>query len=132
MTVFLETSSNTNENDSGPEPGSVNGEKDLLAEAYDLLKSNKPIMAGHGDHPNGQFTSVREINYKNHKIVVKTSYEIEVDGKAMNSQIYVDNNGKVSSHVMPNYSFTSTIDLIKKIIDKFPDNFTKEAKNQEV
>lgn len=131
MTDLLETSSNTNENDGGPEHGSVKGEKDILAEVYDLLKSNKPITAGHEGHPNAQFTSIREINYKNHNIVVKTTYEIEVDGKTMNSQIYVDNNGKVSSHVMPNYSFNSAIDLIKKIIDKFPDNFTK-AKDREV
>ena len=102
----------------------TNGNKDLLAEAYDLLKSNKPVKGPHGDHSTHEpFTSVRQIQYKNHDIVIRTRYEIEIDGRIINNQIYVDNEGKVSSHAMPTYSFPSTVDLIKRLIDKFPNSF---------
>lgn len=94
--------------------------KDLLTEAYNLLKENKPISATHGNHSTSGFTSVREIDYMDHHIKIKTRYEIEIDGKTVNSQIYVDNEGKVSSHALPAYSFPSAVDLIKRIIDKFP------------
>lgn len=105
----------------------TNGNKDLIAEAYDLLKSNKPVKGPHGSHPTHQpFTSIRQIKYKNHDIVIRTRYEIEVDGRVVNNQIYVDNEGKVSSHAMPTYSFPSTVDLIKRLIDKFPNSFPNQ------
>ena len=105
----------------------TNGSKDLIAEAYDLLKSSKPVRGphtGHTDHePN---VSIRQIKYKDHDIVIRTRYEIEVDGKVLNNHIYVDNEGKVSSHAMPTYSFPSTVDLIKRLIDKFPNSFSNQ------
>ncbi len=105
--------------------------KDLLAEAYSLLKANKPVTGPHGSHSGSQFTSVREIDYKNHHIVIRTRYEIEIDGKIMNNQIYVDNEGKVSSHALPAYSFPSTVDLIKRLVDKFPNSFSSPTGNGE-
>src|SRR3954453_1480482 len=98
----------------------LNGNKDLIAEAYSLLKSNKPVKALHSGHSDIPFISVREINYKNHDIIIRTTYEIEIDGKVLNNHIFVNDEGKVSSHAMPTYSFPSTVDLIKRLIDEFP------------
>jgi len=121
-----------NDHDHDHDHDHPNPNKDLLAEAYSLLKSNKPISVSHGTHSNTPFTSVRQINYKNHDIVIQTRYEILIDGKLVNNQIHVDNEGKVSSHAMPTYSFPSTIDLIKKLIDKFPNSFGPEATRKDM
>jgi hypothetical protein len=42
----------------------------------------------------------------------------------------VDNSGKVSAHALPNYSFVSAVDLVKKMIDEFPDDLTKKKSDR--
>ena len=103
---------------------------DLLAYSYKQLKAGKPVAAiGHGEHDKGPFQSVREADYKGHKIAIYTQYEITVDGKPFTGHVYVDNTGKVSTHALPAYSFVSAVDLVKKIIDEFPDDFTTKKKS---
>ena len=67
--------------------------------------------------------SVREAEYLGHRIVIKTSYEIEIDGKPLRAHVGVDNGGMVHYHGIPNNRFRSAIDLVKHIIDAFPDDF---------
>jgi hypothetical protein len=98
--------------------------KDLLSDAYRRLSAGQPVVAGHAGHDR-PFESVREVEYKGHNITIRTHYEIRVDGKSLSGHIYVDNSGRVSSHAMPTYSFVSTMDLVKKLIDAFPTNFAK-------
>jgi hypothetical protein len=104
--------------------GSPKKSKDLLSDAYKRLRAGQHVVAGHAGHE-GHFESVREAEYKGHNIIIRTHYKIEVDGKPLGGHIYVDNSGRVSSHAMPTYSFVSTVDLIKKLIDAFPTNFPK-------
>jgi hypothetical protein len=102
---------------------------DLLAYSYKQLKAGKPVAAArHAEHDKGPFQSVREVEYKGHKIAIYTQYEIRVDGEPFTSHVYVDNTGKVSTHALPAYSFVSAVDLVKKIIDEFPDDFTTTKK----
>jgi hypothetical protein len=102
---------------------------DLLAYSYKQLKAGKPVAAGHhAGHDKGPFQSVREVEYNGHKIAIYTQYEIRVDGEPFTSHIYVDNTGKVSTHALPAYSFASAVDLVKKIIDEFPDDFAATKK----
>jgi hypothetical protein len=91
------------------------------------LKAGKPVTAGHAEHDKGPFRSVREIEHKGHKIEIHTQYEIRVDGKPLGGHIYVDNTGKVSTHALPTYSSPSAVDLVKKMVDAFPDNFIKKS-----
>jgi hypothetical protein len=103
---------------------------DLLAYSYKQLKAGKPVAAaGHAEHDKGPFQSVREVEYKDHKIAIYTQYEIRVDGEPFTGHVYVDNTGKVSTHALPAYSFVSAVDLVKKIIDEFPDDFTTKKKS---
>ena len=103
---------------------------DLLAYSYKQLKAGKPVAAamGHAEHDKGPFQSVREAEHKGHKIAIYTQYEIKVDGEPFTGHVYVDNTGKVSTHALPAYSFVSAVDLVKKIIDEFPDDFTTTKK----
>ena len=68
-------------------------------------------------------TVTRETDYKGHHIVVRTKYEVEVDGKRLTGHMGVDDAGSVHYHPIPNMSFTSALDMIKKIIDVFPNDF---------
>jgi hypothetical protein len=72
----------------------------------------------------GDMSNVREAEYAGHRIVVRTSYEIEVDGRMVMGHLGVTNDGKVHYHPIPNLSFASAIDMAKKLIDIFPDDFT--------
>lgn len=102
--------------------------QDLLANAYERLKAGQPVAAGHAEHHNGPLESVREVEYNGHRIVIRTHYQIEVDGKPLSGHVYVDNSGQVSTHAMPAYSFASAVDLVKKLIDTFPANFSKASR----
>jgi hypothetical protein len=102
---------------------------DLLAYSYKRLKAGQPVAAGHAEHDKGPFESVRETEYNGHKIAIRTQYEIRVDGKPFSGHVYVDNTGKVSTHALPTYSFASAVDLVKKMIDAFPDDFATKKKS---
>jgi hypothetical protein len=77
----------------------------------------------HGEHA---IESVREAEHNGHAIVVRTRYEIEVDRKPVMLAVMVDNFGRVACHALPNYSFVSAIDLVKQLIDTFPEDFHPE------
>jgi hypothetical protein len=75
---------------------------------------------GHGGHA---AATVREAEYKGHRIVIRTRYEIEIDGKPLEAHFAVDNAGLVHYHGIPNNHFRSAVDLVKHIVDAFPDDF---------
>lgn len=90
---------------------------------------------GHGHGP-GQGTepmeSVREATYRGHQITIRTSYRIEVDGVPLEGHMAVTNDGRVHYHAMPNVSFGSAVDLVKQLIDAFPDDFGSASEQQEL
>ena len=71
--------------------------------------------------------TVREANYKGHHIVVRTTYRIQVDGVPITGHMGVADDGRVHYHPVPNASFASAVDLVKQLIDVFPDDFTGEG-----
>jgi hypothetical protein len=77
--------------------------------------------AGHLHH--GDLTSVRTAKHRGHEIVVRTMYEITVDGHPFDVALTVDNSGRVHYHGLPTRDFASAIALVKKAIDQFPDDF---------
>lgn len=76
---------------------------------------------GGGDHSGGE--SVREATHRGHRIVVRTTYHIEIDGQPIEGHLGVTNDGTVHYHAIPNYSFASAVDLVRQLIDSFPDDF---------
>ena len=102
--------------------------KDILVDAYKKLKAGQPIVASHAQHGTGSHESIREAEYKGHKITIRTHYDIRVDNKSLGGHVYVGNDGNVSTHAMPAYSFSSTIDLVKQLIDDFPSEFRKKTR----
>ncbi len=72
--------------------------------------------SGHHQHKKS-FTSTREATHHGHKIKIKTTYRIEIDGEPLTLHTVVTNDGRVHYHGLPNYAFTSAIDMAKSIID---------------
>src|SRR5215467_11314976 len=83
-----------------------------------VKKAQKPM--------HGKMESVREAMYQCHHIVVRTRYELEVDGKMLMGHVGVTNDGQVHYHAIPEVSFASAIDLVKQLIDAFPADFAKK------
>lgn len=69
-------------------------------------------------------TSVRQAEYRGHQIVVRTTYEITVDGRPFDVHLTVDNGGRVHYHGLPTRDFPSVIGLVEKAIAVFPADFT--------
>ena len=90
------------------------------------IKRNRPTEepAGHTGHG---ASSVREDTYRGHHIVIRTTYEITVDGRPITGHIGVANDGRVHYHPIPNVSFNSAIDVIRQLIDAFPDEFEEDG-----
>jgi len=74
----------------------------------------------------GGAVSVRETDYRGHHIVVRTTYEVEVDGMPIMGHMGVTADGQVHYHPVPNIAYASALDLVKALIDIFPDDFAKK------
>ncbi|HEX2064907.1 MAG TPA: hypothetical protein VHE80_10860 [Acidimicrobiales bacterium] len=86
------------------------------------LRDNPPPVPT-GAHEHGPVQTVRRDSYRGHYIVVRTTYEIEVDGRPVRGHLGVGNDGQVHYHALPNYSFDSALDLVRQLIDSFPQRF---------
>ena len=91
------------------------------------VKSNAARAKKAQQMHHGEAAVTRETDYKNHHIVVRTTYEIEVDGKPLMGHMGVNDAGDVHYHPIPNLSFPSALDMVKKIIDVYPDDFGPNA-----
>ncbi|HZB34402.1 MAG TPA: hypothetical protein VE465_29835 [Streptosporangiaceae bacterium] len=85
------------------------------------VKASRPPAGGHAHH--GPVETVREEDYYGHRIVVRTTYQIEVDGRPVSGHLGVANDGRVHYHPVPNLSYASAVDLVKGLIDAFPEDF---------
>ena len=101
---------------------------DLLREAQpealvQRLAAEAPgLSEGAHDHAS-PMESTRESTYRGHHIVIRTSYRIQVDDRPVEGHLGVSNDGQVHYHAVPNLGFASAVDLVKKLIDTFPEDF---------
>ena len=68
-------------------------------------------------HSHPQDPSVREEDYRGHRIKVVTTYAITIDDQPVTGHLNIDNNGSVHYHAIPNQEFPSMIGMVKRIID---------------
>ena len=88
------------------------------------VQKNAAKLKEAGPHHHGPSETIREASYKGHRIVVRTTYEITVDDAPITGHMGVGNDGQVHYHPVPNMSFASAIDLVRQLIDVFPDDFS--------
>lgn len=95
-----------------------------LAQSQKTAPTLKKMMEQHQHHGHPE-QSVREDEYQGHHIVIKTTYEVTVDGKPFQAQLGVSNAGYVQYHGIPNVGFASAVELMHSVIDQFPAEFPK-------
>lgn len=78
-------------------------------------------------HHGGDLVDVRTARHDGHDIVVRSRYEITVDGRPFDVRMSVANNGRVHYHGLPTRDFASVIELIEKAIDVFGDEFAADS-----
>ena len=93
-----------------------------LAQAQKSAEYFKRLLTD--THAHGGTDSVREADHNGHHIVIRTTYEITIDGKPFTAGLGVSNDGSVHYHGMPNVGFDSAIDLMKAVIDNFAADFS--------
>lgn len=104
------------------EPGAILAEL-VDSEGRDIAKMiNVEPPASHAGH-GAASESIREAEHNGHKIRIKTTYELSIDGQVLTGHMGVANDGTVHYHGLPNYSTNSAIDLMKQIIDSHPDYY---------
>jgi hypothetical protein len=96
-----------------------------LAERVAAEGGGLPHKEHEGEHP--EAVSVRIVTHRGHRIVVRTHYEIDVDGQPFNPPVTVDVGGRVYYHGLPTRDFASVVDLVRKAIDTFPDDFAERT-----
>jgi hypothetical protein len=102
-----------------PQPGEITADPSLEQAKKTSAAFKALVQHGHQHHG----PSVREDHYKGHHIVIRTTYEIEIDGRPFHGTLDVSNAGMVQYHGIPNVSANSAVELIRSVIDAFPDDF---------
>jgi|SRR5215467_10680771 len=92
--------------------------------------SGLPELMQHGHGRKGAVETVRQEEHDGHRIVIRTRYDVEVDGAKIPLALSVDNKGQVHCHSLPNYQFASAVDMIKTLIDNFPEDFAAQKRPQ--
>jgi hypothetical protein len=95
--------------------------------AYVKRQSARARKVLAGAHAHGPPETVREFEYKGHRIVIGTTYRIKVDSHVVGGQFVVTDEGQVQCHALPNYTAASAVDLVKSMIDVFPEDFSGDA-----
>lgn len=97
----------------------------------EAVKAKRPKRARTATAHGPATEVVRTACYKEHDIVVRTTYAIEVDGTPITGHFGVSDDGQVHYHAVPNIGFASAVDMVKKLIDTFPDDFPGRCENEE-
>ncbi|MBI5313230.1 MAG: hypothetical protein HZB28_08955 [Methylocystis sp.] len=92
----------------------------------DYLTRARDKAPAHARHGMGGAQSVREDNYRGHEIEIVTTYKILVDGKKIRAPLGVDASGQVHCHSLPNYQTASAVDMVRALIDGFPEEFERK------
>jgi len=86
-----------------------------------IKKKFPAYIEPHGKH---EATSVRELTHNGHTVRIITTYRVEVDGKPADMHLSVDEDGQVFTHATPFVTYASAVDLMKEVMDAYPDAFT--------
>jgi hypothetical protein len=84
-------------------------------------RAKKALMDMHEHAP---AETIRTVDYQGHRIVIGTTYRIEVDGRRVGGHFVVTDEGQVQCHALPNYTFSSAVDMVKAMVDVFPEDFS--------
>ena len=84
------------------------------------------------EHEGGALTSVRKVEHRGRAIVIRTTYEVEVDGRPYHGHAKVDEDGRIHCHAIPYDTFPSAVEFVKQLIDLYPESFPSGENGQAV
>jgi len=88
----------------------------------DWVKEKFPTyVTPHGEHGD---TTVREFTHNGHVVRVITTYRVEVDGQPIQTHLSADEDGQVFTHATPFVTYASAVDLMRAVLDAYPDAFS--------
>jgi len=104
--------------------------KHIIKHKKDYVPDNyQSSDSGHSSHHGeNSFSSERIVNYKGKKVVIETTYKVEIDGVPLQAHVAAADDGTVHCHGLPNYSFESATSLVKNLIDA--EGLAKASKNE--
>lgn len=89
-------------------------------------------IVGGQEHFGGTVVAgMRKTEYQGHRIRIKTSYEITVDGVPFQGHAVLDADDRICSHACPYQSFDSMLNLMKHLIDLYPESFQERDRTEE-
>jgi hypothetical protein len=88
----------------------------------DWIKKGFPTYVD--PHAGHERTSVREFAHAGHVVRIITTYRIEVDGQEVQTHLSVDEDGRVFTHALPFVTYSSAVDLMKEVINKYSQDFS--------
>jgi hypothetical protein len=86
------------------------------------VKTNFPSYIA-DQHAGHETTAVREMAHQGHVVRIYTTYRVEVDGEPIRAHLSVDEDGRVYTHATPFVTYASALDLMRAVIDGYPDSF---------
>ena len=81
-----------------------------------------------------KLSSVQVSKHGRHCIKIVTTYKIEIDNNSVHLHLTVGNDGQLHCHTTPYENYKSVMDLVKTLIDRFPEafqNFSNHDSNKE-
>lgn len=82
----------------------------------------RELIGPEGAHEQ-RLRGVRCAEHRGHEIEIVTTYEISIDGTPVHFHASVGDDGKLRCHESPYAAVPSAIDLVKHLIDLYPDAF---------
>ena len=79
-------------------------------------------------HAKQALTSVRTACHAGRRIKITTTYKVEIDDHPIRFQADVDNEGCLHCHTMPYTTYTSAIDLVKSLVEHYPEALEEALK----
>jgi hypothetical protein len=72
-------------------------------------------------HVDGPVTSTRTLAARGNTIVIKTTYEISIEGKPWPLHMMVDSDGRLWSHLCPYSTFATAPELVSYLLEHAPE-----------
>jgi hypothetical protein len=82
----------------------------------------------HGGHQHSgehghTLEEIEDIEHAGRRIVVRTRYEIEIDGKQVKTHMWIRSDGRFVTHALPYFSFSSPREMAEALAEYYSADF---------
>lgn len=88
----------------------------------DGMFSGESLGLDHAHH-GMEVRSSRSFEHAGHAVEIRATYVVLVDGEERQLHFSVGQDGKVTTHLRPYFTYGSLVDMVKDVLDHFPERF---------